>query len=229
VYQVWLNYYSRSVRDGQDSYDVFANAATHLKAIAAMGVTAIQLSSIQAFGSETPRRTPYSVKDYYAVDPGYAGVPRSDARVRQESLAALKRYIARAHQLGLRVIMDSVLHSTSPGNVLVSQHPDFYVRGRDGGLVKNRFGFVELDYSNPALRSYMIDMMKFWAMSVGFDGVRADLAAMIPVCFWAALNNELKKVKPSWLTIAEVADRLDEYAGGSWENGRRALLSSCAE
>jgi glycosidase len=59
----------------------------------------------------------------------------------------------------------------------------------------------------------MIDMMKFWAMSVGFDGVRADLAALIPVSFWAALNNELKKVKPSWLMIAEVADRLDEYAG----------------
>ncbi len=213
MYQVWLNYYSRNVQNGQSSYDVFANAATHLEAIAAMGVTAIQLSSVQAFGSEAPRRTPYSVEDYYAVDPGYAGVRRSGAQVRQQSLAALKRYIERAHRLGLQVIMDCVLHSTSPDSVLVSQHPDFYVRGRDGGLVKNRFGFAELDYRNPAVRSYMIDMMKFWATSVGFDGVRADLAGFIPVSFWATLNNELKKVKPSWLMIAEVADRLGEYAG----------------
>jgi cyclomaltodextrinase / maltogenic alpha-amylase / neopullulanase len=213
VYQVWLNYYSRNVLNGQDSSDVFANAATHLNAIAAMGVTAIQLSPVQTFRAEPRAGTPYSVKDYYTVDPGYAGLHRSDAQSRQQSLAALKRYIDRAHRLGLRVIMDCVLHSTAPDNVLTAQHPDFYVRGRNGRLVKNQFGFAELDYDNPALRSYMIDMINFWATSVGFDGCRADLAATIPVSFWATLNNDLKKTKPSWMMIAEVSDRLDEYAG----------------
>ncbi len=213
MYQVWLNYYSRNVRDGHDSFDVFANAATHLNAIAAMGVTAIQLSPVQTFSSEPRMGTPYSVKDYYAVDPTYAGLHGSDTRTRQQSLAALKRYIERAHRLGLRVIMDCVLHSTAPDNALVSQRPDFYVRGRDGRVVKNQFGFAVLDYNNPAVRSYMIDMIKFWALSVGFDGCRADLAATIRVSFWATLNSDLKKAKPSWMMVAEISDRLDEYAG----------------
>jgi len=53
VYQVWLNYYARNVKDAQKSSDVFANAAAHLNDIAAMGATAIQLSPVQPFGGDT--------------------------------------------------------------------------------------------------------------------------------------------------------------------------------
>jgi cyclomaltodextrinase / maltogenic alpha-amylase / neopullulanase len=213
VYQVWINYYARNVDDGQDSSDAFANAGAHLKDIAAMGVTAIQLSPIHPFGQDTTVGATYSVRDFYAVNPGYSGVRSSDAGARQRGIAALKRYIDRAHGLGLQVLMDCVYHSTEPDSVLVSQHPDFYKRTRGGRIVRNQFGFAALDYDLPAVRSYMIDMTEFWARSVGFDGCRADLATAIPVSFWAMLNNELKRVKPSWLMIGEVAARLGEYAG----------------
>jgi glycosidase len=213
VYQVWLNYYARNTDDGQDSSDVFANAGAHLKDIAAMGVTAIQLSPIHPFGQDTTVGATYSVRDFYAVNPGYSGVRGSDAGARQRGIAALKRYIERAHGLGLQVLMDCVDHSTEPDSVLVSQHPDFYRRNRGGRIVRNQFGFAELDYDIPALRSYMIDMTEFWARSVGFDGCRADLATAVPVSFWATLNNELKRVKPSWLMIGEIGDQLGEYAG----------------
>jgi cyclomaltodextrinase len=213
VYQVWLNYYARNVADGQESSDVFANAAAHLNDIAAMGATAIQLSPVQPFGQDTTVGATYSVKDYYAVNPGYSGVPGNNSRARQQSVAALKRYIDRAHELGLQVLMDCVYHSTETDNVLVSQHPDFYVHNREGHIVRNQFGFAELDYDVPAVRSYMVDLTEFWERSVGFDGCRADLAPAIPVSFWAMLNNEMKKVKPSWLMIGEVPARLGEYAG----------------
>ncbi len=213
VYQVWLNSYARNVEDGQESSDVFANAAAHLDDVAAMGATAIQLSPVQPFGRDTTVGATYSVKDYYAVNPGYSGVRGSDARARQQGVAALKRYIDRAHQLGLQVLMDCVYHSTEPDNVLISQHPEFYVHDRKGRIVRNQFGFAELDYDVPAVRSYMIDVTEFWERSVGFDGCRADLATAIPLSFWAMLNNEMKKVKPSWLMIGEVANQLGEYAG----------------
>ncbi len=212
VYQVWLNYYARNVDDGQESSDVFANAAAHLKGIAAMGVTAIQLSPIHPFGRDTTVGATYSVRDFYAVNPGYSGVRSSDARARQRGIATLKRYIDRAHELGLRVLMDCVYHSTEPDNVLVSQHPDFYKHKR-GRIVRNQFGFAELDYDLPAVHSYMIDLTGFWARAAGFDGCRADLATAIPVPFWAMLNNELKRASPSWLMIGEVGDRIGEYAG----------------
>ena len=213
MYQVWLNYYARNPQAGQKSSDVFANAAAHLKDIAAMGVTAIQLSPIYPFGRETTVGATYSVKDFYAVNPGYSGVRGSGERARLEGIAKLKRYIDRAHRVGLRVLMDCVYHSTEPDNALVSRHPDFYVHNRAGRIVRNQFGFSELDYSVPALRSYIIESTKFWARSAGFDGCRGDLATAIPVSFWAMLNNELKRMKPNWLMVGEVDERLGEYAG----------------
>jgi len=201
VYQVWLNSYAYNPAIGQTSFDVFANAATHLPDIAAMGITAIQLSPVQPFGKESTVGTPYEIKDYYAVNPGYSGI------------SSLKRYIDRAHTLGLRVLMDCVYHSTDPQNVLVREHPEFYLRGPGGAIRRNVFHFAMLDYAKPALRSYMIDMTKYWALSVGFDGCRADVATAIPVSFWAMVNNELKRVKPGWLMIAEASDQLGEYGG----------------
>jgi glycosidase len=213
VYQVWLNSYAYNPAVGQTSVDVFDNAATHLPAIAAMGVTAIQLSPVQPFGNESTVGATYSIKDYYRVNPGYSGVPGNGERARALGVAALQRYIDRAHALGLEVLMDCVYHSTEADNVLVRDHPDFYLRGPGGAIRRNQFGFAMLDYANPALRSYMIDMTKYWALTVGFDGCRADLATFIPVSFWAMVNNEMKRAKPGWLMIAEVADHLDEYGG----------------
>ena len=109
--------------------------------------------------------------------------------------------------------MDCVYHSTEPDNALVSRHPDFYVHNHAGRIVRNQFGFSELDYSVPALRSYIIESTKFWARSAGFDGCRGDLATAIPVSFWAMLNNELKRMKQNWLMVGEVDERLGEYAG----------------
>src|SRR5262249_49406561 len=141
--------------------------------------------------------------------PGYSGTP-PDAR--KAGIDALARYVDRAHALGLHVLMDCVYHSTAPDNVLVNAHPDFYRHDPRGDLVRNQFGFAELDFTNPAVRSYLVDVTKFWALSAGIDGCRADLANMVPMSFWAALNNELKRTKPGWLMIGEVPFQLG-YAG----------------
>jgi glycosidase len=213
VYQVWLNYYAHDVAEGQPSFDVFANAAAHLPAIAALGDTAIQLSPFQPFGTETTVGATYSIKDYYAVNPGYSGVRGDTERARQLGIAALKRYVDRAHALGLRVLMDCVYHSTETDNVLVRTHPEFYMRDARGRISKNQFGFAVLDYSKPAVRSYMIDVTRYWAATAGVDGCRADLATAIPVSFWAQLNNEMKKTRPDWLMIGEVPYELADYGG----------------
>jgi glycosidase len=212
VYEVWLNSYARNVAQGQTSSDVFANAAAHLPDIASMGVTAVQLSPIHPFGDDTTVGATYSIRDYYAVNPGYSGVPGGTEQARRLGVAALKRYIDRAHALGLRVLMDCVYHSTETDNVLVAQHPEFYARDRRGRIMKNQFGFAKLDLAKRAVRAYLIAVTKYWA-TIGFDGCRGDLATAIPVSFWAQLNNEMKKVRPDWLMIGEVPYRLDQYAG----------------
>ena len=114
----------------------------------------------------------------------------------------------------MQVLMDCVYHSTEPDNVLVSPASRVLCGTMsEGRIVRNQFGFSELDLNLPAVRSYLIDVTEFWERSVGFDGCRADLAPAVPVSFWAMLNNEMKKLKPSWLMIGEVPARLGEYAG----------------
>src|SRR5271167_3310071 len=57
--------------------------------------------------------SPYSIKDYYAIDPNYG------------TLDDFKKFVAGAHQRGMKVIMDLVANHTAWDNVMMA-HPDFY-------------------------------------------------------------------------------------------------------
>lgn len=207
VYQVWLNYYAQNRAVGNDSDNVFANAASHLDELSRLGITMVQLSPFHPFLNKTTLGSPYGSLDYYDVNPGYAPGGRDDR------IQALKDYIAKAHENNIDVIMDCVYHSTDPRNVLNASHPEYYLKNGSGEVVKNRYGFSVLDYNNPATREYMIDMVKYWEKTVDIDGCRADVAVDVPLSFWATLNNEMKKIKPDWFMVAETTSKIAEYAG----------------
>jgi glycosidase len=60
-----------------------------------------------------------------------------------------------------------------------------------------------LDYRNPALRRYMIDMLKYWLRDFDLDGFRCDVAGEIPTDFWEQARSELETIKPQILMLAE--------------------------
>ncbi|OGG19412.1 hypothetical protein A2721_02700 [Candidatus Gottesmanbacteria bacterium RIFCSPHIGHO2_01_FULL_47_48] len=215
MYQVWLNYYAQNVSEDQPSMVVFENAARRLPDLAKMGVTTIQLSPVHPFLSGTTIGSPYGSRDYYDVNPGYAGFtnPQTDPGTKSERIAAFKKYVEAAHGQGMKVIMDCVYHSTDARNVLVAAYPEYYKHNADGRFVQNQYGFYVLDYAQSELVDYMISMVKYWKQTVGVDGCRADVATMVPLAFWAALNNEMKKIDPGWLMIAETTANLVSYSG----------------
>jgi glycosidase len=63
-----------------------------------------------------------------------------------------------------------------------------------------------LDYKNPELRKYMVDMLKYWLRDFDLDGFRCDAASMVPMDFWNEARRELEKVKPGIIVIAEAND-----------------------
>jgi cyclomaltodextrinase len=63
-----------------------------------------------------------------------------------------------------------------------------------------------LNYSNPRLRSYMIDMLRYWIHDFDLDGFRCDAANMVPVSFWESARTEVDKLKPGLLWLAEAHD-----------------------
>jgi len=162
-----------------------------------LGVTILWIMPINPVGQVKKKGTlgsPYAVRDYYAIDAAYGD--KDD----------LKQMVAAAHQRGLKVIVDVVINHTAWDNVLIKQHPEFYKKDAQGNIIPPDPDWTDvagLDYRNPQLRAYMIEMLKYWLREFDLDGFRCDVAWGIPVDFWDAARAELEKVKPQIVMIAE--------------------------
>ena len=174
----------------------FDGITAELDRLKQLGVTILWLMPIHPVGGERAKGTlgsPYAVRDYYALNPDY-GTP-----------ADFKRLVTEAHRRGLKLIIDIVANHTSWDSVLMAE-PDFYTRDPQGRIVPpvaDWADVADLNYDNPAVRAYMIDMLKFWLREYDLDGFRCDVAGMVPTDFWEAARTELECVKPDILMLAE--------------------------
>ena len=164
----------------------------HLKDL---GVDILWLMPIHPIGQEKKKGTigsPYAVRDYYGINPDYG------------SKEDLKKLITEAHRRGMKVIIDIVANHTSWDNVMMKT-PDFYERNAAGQITypHDWSDVAELNYKNPQLRQYMIDMLKYWIREFDLDGFRCDVAEEVPTDFWETARTELDKIKPDIVMLAE--------------------------
>lgn len=160
-----------------------------------LGVTILWLMPIHPIG-EVKRKgslgSPYSVKDYYGVNPEYG--TKED----------FKELVKEAHKLGFKVIIDEVLNHCAWDNELVKKHPDWFTKDKAGNLVPPNSDWtdvVDFNYDNPNLRKYMIEMLKYWVKEFDIDGYRMDVSELVPLDFWEEARAELEKIKPQfWLS-----------------------------
>src|ERR1035437_3541097 len=139
--------------------------------------------------------SPYSIKDYYAVDPNYG------------TLDDYKKLVAGAHQRGIKVIMDLVANHTAWDSVMMT-NMDFYKQDAQGHVIPPVPEWTDvagLNYKSSALREYMIAMLKYWIKEADVDGFRCDVAYMVPTDFWEQVRDELTKVKPDIMMLAEAS------------------------
>jgi glycosidase len=82
---------------------------------------------------------------------------------------------------------------------MVSAHPDWYKHDSTGAIIAPNPDWTDvagLDYRNEALRSYMIEMFRWWVRDVGIDGFRCDVAELVPTDFWERARQTLDSLKP---------------------------------
>lgn len=176
-----------------------AAAEKQLPRIKALGADVVWLMPVHPIGEKNRKGSlgsPYSVRDYLAVNPEFG------------TLDDLRRFVARAHGLGMYVILDWVANHSAWDNPLVTRHPEWYERDWKGDFHPTSWwdwsDIIEFDYSQPGLRRYMTEAMKFWVREVGVDGFRCDVAHYVPLDFWNTVRAELDAIKPVFM-LAEAS------------------------
>lgn len=189
-------------------HGTFGDVEADLERIKSMRVDVIWFMPIHPIGEIAKKGSlgcPYSIANYREINPAYG--TRED----------FSQLIARAHSLGLRVMIDVVYNHTAHDSHLLADHPDFYhldAEGHPFTTVPDWSDVIDLKHPNPGLSAYLIETLQQWA-AFGVDGFRCDVASLLPQDFWLAARAAVSQVKPGVIWLAESV-----HAG--WVASRRA-------
>lgn len=201
VYEVNLRQYSE-----EGTIAKFAESLPRLKS---MGVTVLWFMPLHPIGEKNRKGTKgsyYSVKDYYAISEEYG------------TEEDFKLLVKKAHELGMKVLIDWVANHTSWDNNWITSHPDWYAKDEKGEIVTQYdwTDVAKLDYTNKNLRAEMINAMKHWVRKMDIDGFRCDVAFLVPKDFWEEARESLEKVKPIYMLAemewnTDITDKPNQY------------------
>lgn len=128
--------------------------------------------------SERRLPSPFAVTDHLTVNPTLGT---------NENLLELTRLL---HHHQLQVLVDFVPNHTSLTHNWLKHHPEYY-QYHAGQLVREFSGDVaKLNYDHPEVRTEMTKVLAH-IQSIGIDGVRVDMAHLIPIDFWSQSLNQL--------------------------------------
>lgn len=177
-----------------------------LDEIAALGATALWISPVTA---SAPDDFGYSVVDQFSIRQDFGGA------------AALRSLVETAHRLGLRVLVDFVPNHFSQFHAYYvdaekngkrSPYYDWFDRDA-AGAVTQYFDWQHLknlNFDNPEVRNHIIAAAARFIRQFEIDGFRIDaswgVARRAPE-FWPQLREELQRIDPDLLLIAEASAR----------------------
>lgn len=197
MYQVHIRPYSAAGN--------LAGVTSRLDAIKALGTNVIYLMPIYPTGTDSRSSiSPYCIKDFKSVGSEYG------------SLSDLRSLVDGAHARGMAVILDWVVNQTSWDHPWITQHPDWYVRDGAGVIQPlNPFPDVAaLNFNSAAMRTEMINAMRYWIFAANVDGFRCDYANNPPLSFWTECIGNLRGITSHKLLMFAEGDRLENFQVG---------------
>lgn len=188
IYQVFVRNYGPE--------GTFDEVTADLDRIKALGFDYLYLLPIFPIGKKNRKGTlgsPYAIRDYMAINPELG------------DLNSFKRLVKACHDRHMKVMLDIVFNHTAPDHYWTVDHPEYYYHREDGSF-GNRVGdwsdIIDLDLSHPGLRQELINTLKYWAKE-GVDAFRCDVASLLPLDFWLEARQEIQKVHPDHVWLAE--------------------------
>lgn len=172
--------------------------------------------------------------DFFGTD-GYHGYWPHDFRSVEKRFGSkekLKELVDRAHDNGMKVMLDVVVNHTGYNHPAVKdpQFRDWF--HRDGarnplsqfGLENGSLaGLPDLKQENPEVSHYLIDVHTKWIEDSDVDGFRVDAIRHVPEKFLQEFDTALKAKKEGFVTIGEVFWN-DPYYLAGYQNGTQDSL-----
>lgn len=186
----------------------FNSITTRLEHLKRLGINAIQIMPVGQFAGQ--RSWGYNPSHIFAVDTDYGG-----------SLG-FKRFIKRAHQIGIGVILDVVFNHFGPSDLDLWRF-DGWSENDKGGIYfynddrsQTPWGETRPDYGRGEVRQYILDNVRMWLEEYHLDGLRFDSTGYIRSIGdagteeipdgWSilqAINETVARQYPGRITIAE--------------------------
>lgn len=175
-------------------------AAGKLAFLRDMGVDAVWLMPIYPIG-EVDRKgslgSYYSIRDYCAVSPEFG------------TMEDLDGFVAEAHRLGMKVLLDWVANHTSRDARWLAEAPaSWYERDASGrpAVPWDWSDTAKLNYAERGVWRGQAEAMEFWVREHAVDGFRCDMAMLVPIDFWNETARRLRRLKPDLFLLAEAED-----------------------
>jgi 1,4-alpha-glucan branching enzyme len=144
----------------------FASVSARLGHLEKLGVNAIQIMPIAQFAGE--RSWGYNPSHIFSVETDFGGP------------LAFKRFVKRAHEHGIAVILDVVYNHLGPSDLDLWQFDGWSENNRGGIYFYNDerahtpWGDTRPDYGRGEVRRYILDNARMWLEEYHVDGLRLD-------------------------------------------------------
>lgn len=188
-----------------DKIGTFLSAKEKLKDLSNQGINTIYLLPITKTGKLKALGTAGSL---YAMDEFSVISPDLDDKENEKSVyEEAKEFVQKAHELNMNVIVD--LPSCGSYDMTLRK-PDWFI------FDKNNEPMIPADWTDvrlfkiynddKTLNEAMIDNFKSFvdmALELGFDGIRADVAAIKPQEFWRTIIKYARSKNENFFFLAE--------------------------
>ena len=188
--------YELNIRQATEE-GTFAAAEKYLPELKNMGVDIVWLMPVSPIGVDARKGTLgsyYSIIDYKAINPEFGTMEDFD------------KFLATAHDLGLKVVLDWVANHTSRDAQWWNEgKKEWYIMDENNEfpiVMYDWTDIAQLNYENEDMRLAMIDALKFW-VEKGVDGYRCDVAMNVPGDFWAEAWKQVREINPDVYLLAE--------------------------
>ena len=188
-----------------------------------LGVDVVYLTPI--FHSKSSHK--YDTVDYYTIDPSFG------------TEADLIEMVDKAHDLGMKVVLDGVFNHTAPeffafadvrekGEESQYRHW-YYLNGEpnwNGRFTKPNYkcfsyfgGMPKVNLQNPDTAEYFTNVALYWLRKAHIDGWRLDVADEIAPNFWRKFRNAVKREFPGALIVGEIWHYAADFLqGDQWDS-----------